>query len=254
MRSPTVKYALLATVLALSACGNRPTAQIPTSGASLQAAHDALTEGEAGTSLAIARGILSSQPRNVAAMCQAGDAEALLGDRLAANTSYTHALALAPRDVHARLGLGKLQIRDDLRGAEASFRAVLADAPRDPLALNDLGYVLDLQDRHTEAQVAYRTALQADPDRVATRVNLALSMALSGDAINAEQMLRDIATSASSSRKVRLDLAMAQVMAGHDQDAESTFNTDLSPAETKSAIAGIERLRPAGAAAKPPAS
>ena len=119
------------------------------------------------------------------------------------------------------------------------------NSPRDVLALNDLGYVLDLQERHAEAQICYQRAQQADPDRVATRVNLALSLALSGKAEQAEQMLRDVASSASATRKVRLDFAIAQVIAGHDQDAEQTLGADLSPAETKSAVEGIAELRPA---------
>jgi Flp pilus assembly protein TadD len=234
----------LGTAMAMAACNaGRAPLQITTNGPSLQAARDALTEGEAGSSLAIARGILTSQPRNVPALTQAGDAESALGDRLAAQISYKKALALSPRDVHARLGLGKLQIRDDLRGAEASFRAVLADAPHDALALNDLGYVLDLQERHAEAQASYRAALAVDPDRISTRVNLALSMALSGAPEQAEQMLRDLSASATASRRVRLDFAMAQVMAGHDKDAVQTLGTDLSPDEAASAVSGMAQLR-----------
>ncbi len=244
MRLTTIHAALFGSMLALSSCGSHPPVQISGDGASLQAARDALTQGEAGTSLAIARGVLASQPRNVSALAQSGDAEAALGDRLAATTSYKQALVLSPRDVHARLGLGKLEIRDDLRAAEVSFRAVLADAPRDPIALNDLGYVLDLQERHREAQASYQAAMAADPDRISTRVNLALSYALSGQAERAEQILRDVAASASASRKIRLDFAVAQVMAGHDRDAAETLASDLSPADSQSAIAGIQQLRP----------
>ena len=243
MRGITSSAVLVVGALSLVACTGSAPRQITSNGASLQAAHEALTEGEAGTSLAIAHGILASQPRNVAALAQAGDAEAALGDRLAADVSYKHALALAPRDVHARLGLGKLQIRDDLRAAETSFRTVVADAPHDIFALNDLGDVLDLQERHGEAQRFYATALIADPDRMGTRVNMALSLALSGQPEHAEQLMRDVATSATASRRVRLDLAAAQVMAGHDRDAAETLGSDLSPAETISAIQGLHQLR-----------
>ncbi len=244
MLSKRVSAVLFGAVTTLSGCGNHPPVQVSGDGASLQAARDALTQGEAGTSLAIARGVLASQPHNVSALAQAGDAEAALGDRLAATSSYKQALIVAPRDVHARLGLGKLQIRDDLRAAESSFRAVLTDAPRDPIALNDLGYVLDLQERHREAQVSYQLAMSSDPDRISTRVNLALSYALSGQAERAEQMLRDVAASASASRKIRLDFAVAQVMAGHDKDAAETLASDLSAADSQSAITGIQQLRP----------
>ncbi len=229
---------------ALSACQNRPLAPMAGSGNSLQAAREALNGGEAGTSLAIARGVLISQPNNVAALTQSGDAQSVLGDRLAAQISYQKALAISPRDIHARLGMGKLQIRDDLHAAEATFRSILADAPRDPLTLNDLGYVLDLQERHTEAQACYQQAIAADPARVSSRVNLALSLSLSGHAAEAEQMLRDVAADNSSMRRVRVDYAVAQVMAGHDKDAAMTLSGDLSPPETEAAIAELTQLRP----------
>lgn len=244
MHSKVAYAVVLGSVLVLTGCGSHPPVQVSGDGASLQAARDALTQGEAGTSLAIARGVLASQPHNVSALAQAGDAEAALGDRLAATASYKEALLSAPSDVHARLGLGKLQIRDDLRAAETSFRAVLADAPHDPIALNDLGYVLDLQERHREAQASYQAAMIYDPDRISSRVNMALSYALSGQPERAEQMLRDVASSASASRKIRLDFAVTQVMAGHDKDAAETLASDLSPADSQSAIAGIQKLRP----------
>ena len=211
---------------------------------SLAAARAALNEGQAGTSLAIAHGILASQPNNVSALAEAGDAQAAMGDRLSAETSYKQALRISPHDVRARLGMGKLLLRDDLRGAEQAFRSILADAPHDPVVLNDLGYVLDLQERHADAQNMYLEALASDPSRLSTRVNLALSLALSGQADKAEQMLRDLAQNSGATSKVRLDFALAQVIAGHDQDAQITMSADLSPEEAKNALAGMEQLRP----------
>ncbi len=237
-------------ITALAACQQKPAALISGNGASIQAARDALNEGEAGTSLAIARGILSSQPGNVAALVQAGDAEIVLGDRLAAESAYRQALASSPRDVRARLGQGKLQLRDDLHAAESTFRAVLADAPRDPLVLNDLGYVLDLQERHVEAQSYYQAAIAVEPGRISSRVNYALSLALSGQAGRAEAMMHDIASSSTVTPRVRADFALAQVMAGHDLEAAGTLGGDLTPSETQAAVTGMAQLRPVVALSK----
>jgi Flp pilus assembly protein TadD len=238
-------------VLALAGCGGVQREERGSATAadrpSLAAARAALVEGQAGTSLAIAHGILASQPDNVPALAEAGDAQAAMGDRLSAETSYKQALRLSPHDVRARLGMAKLLLRDDLKGAERAFRAILVDAPHDPVVLNDLGYVLDLQERHAEAQNIYLEALASDPGRLSTRVNLALSLALSGQAARAEQMLRDLAQNAGATSKVRLDLAVAQVIAGHDEDAQITMSSDLSPEEAKNALVGMEQLRPAGA-------
>ncbi len=236
--------ALLLGTAALAGCQRLPAAEVQANAPSIQAARAALNEGEAGTALAIARGVLASQPTNVAALVQAGDAQVVLGDRLAAEASYRKAVALSPRDVRARLGLGKLAVRDDLHAAEAIFRNVLASSPHEPLALNDLGYVLDLQERHAEAQASYRAAMLADPGRTSTRVNLALSLALSGKPDQAELMMRDIAASGAASPRVRADFALAQVMAGHDREAAGTLGGDLTPTETQAAITGMAQLRP----------
>jgi Flp pilus assembly protein TadD len=237
----------LSGVCAIALCGcqtHTAASQASGGGPSLEAARQALSEGEAGTALAIARGVLSSQPNNVAALTQAGDAQTALGDRLAAQASYRRALAISPHDVRARLGQGKLQIRDNLPAAEATFRAILADAPHSPVVLTDLGYVLDLQEHHAEAQRLYEEAIAIDPNRLSPRVDLALSLALSGQGARAEQMLRDIAASSAATPKVRVDFALAQVIAGHDQDAARTLAADMNPAETKSALEGLEQFKP----------
>ena len=242
--------------LALGGCGVQQMQGTDTSGdrASLDAARNALTDGEASTSLAIAKGVLASQPRNVGAMAQAGDAQAAMGDRLSAEASYREALRLSPRDVHARLGLAKLKLRDDVPGAEADFRSILADSPHNPVVLTDLGYVLDLQEKHAQAQDMYLEALASDPNRLSARVDLALSLALSGQADRAEKMLRDLALNANATAKVRLDLAMAQVIAGHDREAVQTMSTDLSPQEARNALEGMSQLRPVPVVAVAPAA
>jgi len=250
------KLLCLVAVLGLAGCGGAQHLQgsdAASDRSSLDAARSALNEGEAGTSLAIARGVLASQPDNVAALAQQGDAQAAMGDRLSAEASYQHALRLSPHDVRTRLGLAKLQLRDNLPAAEAGFRAILADSPKNPIVLNDLGYVLDLQERHAEAQKMYIEALVSDPNRLSVRVNLALSMALSGHAAEAEKMLRDLAMNAGATSKVRLDFALAQVIAGHDRDAVQTMSADLSPEEAQSALQGMEQFKPTPVIATGPA-
>ena len=156
----------------LAACQHTTQGQVASNAPSMQAARDALNEGEAGTSLAIARGVLASQPNNVAALS------------------------------------------------------------------------------HAEAQASYKAAMAIDPARGSTRGNLALSLALSGRADLAEQMMHDVASSARATPRVRVDYAMAQVMAGHDQDAAGTLGDEMSPAETQAAITGLAQLRPGLAVVK----
>lgn len=213
---------------------------------SLKAARAALTEGEAETSLGIAKGVLSAEPNNVAALVQAGDAEVALGNHVTAEHDYRAAIAIEPGYVPARLGMAKLKLRDDAKAAEADFRAILATHPRDAAALTDLGVALDLQERHKEAQSEYMAALAVNPDLTSPRVNMGLSLALSGDPMKAEEMLRDASEAGPVPAKVRADFALAQVMAGHSEDAEQTLQADLSADEAKASVQGMQGLMPAG--------
>jgi Flp pilus assembly protein TadD len=236
---------VIAASVALSACGMAsPNTSADANRPSLKAARAALSEGEAETSLGIARGVLASEPKNVAALVQAGDAEGQLGNHVTAEHDYREALKIDPGYVPARLGQAKLMLRNDARGAEGGFRTIIAASPRNAAAWTDLGVSLDLQDRHKEAQAAYDQALAINPDLTSARVNLGVSLALSGDPMRAEQMLRDATEAGPVPAKVRADFALAGVMAGHPQDAQQTLQADLTPDEAKASIEGMQALMP----------
>jgi Flp pilus assembly protein TadD len=227
----------------MSADANRP---------SLIAARSALAEGQAATALGIAHGVLVGDPNNVAALVSAGDADNQIGNRRVAQREYEHALQVNPGYVPARLGLGKLKMRDDIKGAEADFRAVLASAPQNAAAMTDLGVTLDLQGRHKEAQAMYTASLLANPDLTSTRVDFGLSLALTGNADKAEAMLRDATESGPVPPKVRADFAVAEVVAGHPEQAQATLEADLSVDEAKASVKALSVLAPSSAAATAP--
>jgi Flp pilus assembly protein TadD len=243
-----MKKALLLIAAALSSCASLSSVshapeQSGNNSASLMAARKALSEGAAATSLSIAHGVLSMRPNDVDAMVAEGDADVQLGNRHTAEMEYKQALKLDPSLVGARLGLGKLQMASDAHAAEATFRQVLANAPNNAAALTDLGVALDLQERHREAQASYQAALDANPNLTSPRVDLAVSLALSGDPAKAEGLLRDASESGAMPARVRADYALAEVMAGHSDDATQTLQADLSADEAKASVQAMEILR-----------
>jgi Flp pilus assembly protein TadD len=240
------RMAVFAVTLAVAGCGANSLSQVAQNNdatrPSLVAARTAITDGEAATALGIAKGVLSMEPHNVAAMVAAADAEIEMGNRRSAEKDYRSALAANPGYVPAQLGLGKLAMRDDARAAEVVFRSVLQHAPHNAAALTDLGVALDLQDRHREAQGYYAQAMATNADLTSTRVDLALSLALSGEPLKAEGMLRDATEAGVVPPKVRADYAVAEVMAGHSQEAQSTLQADLSAADAKASVDGLQEL------------
>ncbi len=237
--------ALTVLAAALAGCaGAHSNTQSDANRPSLKTARAALAEGEAATAAGIARGVLSVEPRNVAALVAAGDADVALGNRRMGEGDYRRALSIDPGWVPAQIGLAKMAMRDDARGAETLFRGILVRSPNDAAALTDLGVSLDLQERHKEAQVAYARALATNADLTSTRVDMALSMALDGDPIKAEGMLRDATETGPVPPKVRADFAFAEVMAGHSDQATATLQADLSADEARASVEGMSALLP----------
>jgi Flp pilus assembly protein TadD len=245
MRKVFPTAAALFAIGALCGCNTKQEPMVTGDGPSMSLARQALIDGQAGTSLAIAQGVLAQQPNNVAALAQAGDAEMAMQDRMGAERSYKRALALNPGDIRAQLGLGKMQLAADPKAAEVTFRAVVSRNPRSAIALTDLGVSLDRQNRPGEAQAAYTRALTIDPNLFSAHVDLALSLALNGEPARAEQMLRDAALSTNATPRVRADLAVAQIAAGHGQQAAQTLSADLSAADAKASMDAMAVLRPA---------
>jgi len=234
---------LVAATVALSGCNLSNARDVDGQGAdrpSLLAARAALDSGSAESALGIAKGILVSEPHNPAALTAQGDALAALGNRRDAEISYRHALQNDPHNVGARLGLGKLVLRTDTPSAEKIFRALLAEQPQDSRVMTDLGVALDLEGHHTEAQALYRQALVITPELNSAHTNLGLSLALSGHADQAMEMLHDAAMSSPDSTRVRANYAMAQVLAGHSDDAMITLRSDMSEADARASVAGME--------------
>jgi Flp pilus assembly protein TadD len=230
-------------LLLLPGCQESPQGANGNERPSLKVAHDALRAGQAEDALAIAHGVLSSDPNNIQALDAAGDAYGALGDTRNARLSYQQALSLASGDVQATLGLAKLTLKTDAHGAEQGFRGILVTHPDDPAVLTDLGIALDLQGHHLEAQNFYRRALAVNPALSSAHVNLGLSLALSGKSDDAVAMLREDAVADPTSTRMRANLAVALVLAGKRDEALETLRADLSDSEAEVAVKGIEQLQ-----------
>jgi Flp pilus assembly protein TadD len=200
---------LLAT-LALAGC-SRPAP--PEGTATPRLADAALQAGYPQMALSVADHILARDPNNVPALVARGDALINSARTDDAAEAYRKALAVKPADPAANLGLGRIMLRRDPHAAERLFRTALASRPDDAVLLADLGVALDLQERHVEAQTAYRHSLRIAPGTAATKANLGLSLALSGNGEEARRLLTPLAADPSATQVVRDNLAVAQMQA-----------------------------------------
>jgi Flp pilus assembly protein TadD len=231
-----MRLMLFAALGLLAGCAGGSPDQFATHAPSLKVGRAALDGGSPQIALQVANQTLQSSPSSVDAYLVQGGALAALGRPDEAEASFRHALALDAGSAEAKLGLGRLMLAKDPRAAELLFLDVLSTDARNPAALNDLGIARDLQGRHDDAQAAYRQALGLQPTNEAALVNLALSLALSGHAGAARDLLRPLADAADASPRVRHDFAAVSAMAGDRAGAEAAFQNDLSPEDLHDAL------------------
>ena len=258
----TSRKALLAlgTALALGACSgpvDRITQGEGTSARGLRVASAAMAGGLPQAALNATEGVLSRDPGNVAALLKQAEALSKMGQDVAAAEAYRRVLSRQASPTKEQLRTAQVSVgRVDLaagRGkeAEATYAALVAASPSDPVGYNGLAIALDQQGRHQEAQAAYRKAL-ALADTAATRSNLGLSLAMSGNVADALAIMRPAAMQAEATPRIRHNLAFALELAGQRDEARRTLSADLPRGEVTAALAGFDAFRPAGMVAANP--
>ena len=258
----TSNKALLAlgTALLLGACSgpvDRLTQGEGTSSRGLRVANAAIAGGLPQAALNATEGVLSRDPSNVAALLTQGEALTAMGQGPAAAEAYRRILSRDASPTRGQLHTARLAVgRADLaagRGkeAEAIYAALAAANSSDPVGYNGLAIALDQQDRHVEAQAAYRKAL-AIADTAATRSNLGLSLAMSGNVADALTIMRPAAAEASGNPRIRHNLAFALELAGQRDEAKRALAVDMPRGEVAAALAGFDAFRPVGSAAASP--
>ncbi len=230
--------AAVALAASLGACAAHP-GGLASSGAGISLARVALQSGDAGGALRLSSQVLTRHPGNPDALLVRGEALTRLGQLQAAGAAFTQVLNAKPNSEPALVGLGRLRLIDDPATATILFRHALAEAPGDGTALTDLGVALDLQGAHGPAQASYRLALAADPALTAARVDLALSLAQSGQGPAAVALMAPVARASSAGAKLREDYAAVLTMAGDRARARVILNGEMPPPEADAAMAAF---------------
>jgi Flp pilus assembly protein TadD len=232
----------------LAGCTGRASSELSSFGnPGLNVATAALQGGSPQIALQVADRILATNPGSEAALVVQGDALTALGRPAEATTSYDKALAIHPSSVGARIGIARLSLASAPARSESLFLAALHDDPRNTTALNDLGVARDLQGNHAGAQEAYRQALGIKPDLTAAEVNMALSLAMSGDAAHAVAMIRPLAEEPGAAPKVRQNFAAVLAMSGDREAARQILSADMSAADVDRALDAYAAERSGGA-------
>ncbi len=119
--------------------------------------------------------ITEADPSNPDGWVNIGRCAVQEGDMERARTVLEKALSLSPNLARANFFYAKVLRSDgNYDGAAARLRSVLAQYPRDRVALNDLGRVLFLQRKYNDAVKVLQSVLEIDPEDLQAHYNLML--------------------------------------------------------------------------------
>ena len=209
-------------------------------------AEEALRAGAPALALQVSLGILARAPDDVHALLIQGDAATLLGQSNDAAAAFMHALRLKPDSVRGKLGLGRLRLTTDAAEAAILFQDVVKQEPRNVSALNNLGIARDLLGQHQLAQESYRQVRTIDPANAAGTVNLALSLAMGGNAADGVTLIAPLATAPGAIPRLRHDYAAVLALAGREAEAGQILGHDLSPEQVKQVLDALRQQRSGG--------
>lgn len=134
--------------------------------------------------------------------------------------AYREALIINPRDADALIGMGRAQLAvGDANGAFANGEAALA-IHRSLDALMLTGVALNYVGRTQEALAIYEEALSNNPRDLDLRNNIALSMALAGDA-RAYPTMEAVAYAPDSDGRHKRNLILVAAILGRAPDAQA---------------------------------
>jgi tetratricopeptide (TPR) repeat protein len=126
--------------------------------------------------------VTEADPQNPDGWVNIGRAALQEGDLLRARTVLEKALALSPKLARANFFYGALlKTAGDYGQAAERFNSVLAQYPRDRVALNNLGRVLFLERKYHEAIKVLEQVLDIDPEDLQAHYNLMLCYSGLGD-------------------------------------------------------------------------
>ena len=165
--------------------------------------------------------------------------------------AFNSALQRQPREPEALRGLARAYLktgRPELAGQPLGV--AFEDTPNDPKLLQLIGVADDYLDQHGEAQARYRRGIELAPGDLGLTLDLALSLALTGDYDAAIARLGPMAYSGSSTPRERQTLALIYGLKGDRKAAQQLASMDLEPSAVGHNLAYYDRLRALSAEAR----
>ncbi len=228
----------------LSVSGRDGGGPVPTYPMLMRIGAAAQSGGELPNALSVYRRAAEMAPQEPAPLIAAGDVLLRMGSVNEAIVSYNAALVRPGDTQGAQVGLVKAFLKTGKPELALSpLSKALEQSPEDPKLLLLLGVTKDLAGRHGEAQAYYQDGLVRAPGNPALTVDLALSLAISGNYPNAIAVLQPLAMSPAASAQERQTLALIYGLNGNTAEAARLGRIDLDDASVQHNLAYYQSLR-----------
>ena len=180
---------------------------------------------------------------DAAAQVRLGDAYSRAGKTDQAIQAYRAALAVAPDNPDALLGLGSGLVKaGDAEGAVVAL-AKLAPIIKTMAAYNRLGLAQTLTGQFAQAHQSFEAASALAPDDLDIRTNLALAAALDGQENKAIDVARAVVTSPGAQARHRRNLMIVYGLLGLVDEGRASAPKGLSASEVKKLLARATAIR-----------
>ena len=198
-------------------------------------------------------------PTDVVANVRLASALRQLGQYDVAAQTAQKALVIDPKNFDALMETARAYV-----GEGQGFYAIdpvkkaAVLAPKDWRPLSLLGVAYSQVKRDDDAQVVWAQALKLSPENPAVLSNMAMSLAVKGDAAGAESLLRRAAARPDATLQERQNLTLVLGIEGKLGEAEKLLREDLPPPLAEANLAYLKTLSvgdapTATSAAAPPA-
>lgn len=217
---------------------------IPTYAMLMRIGAAAQSGGDLPNALGVYRRAAELAPQDPAPLIAAGDVLLQMGNVNEAIVSYNGALVRPGDSQGAQVGLARAFVKTGKpQLALTPLAKAMEASPDDPKLLLLLGVTKDLAGSHLEAQGYYRAGLVRAPGDPGLTVDLALSLALSGNYPNAIAVLQPLAISPAGTAQERQTLALIYGLNGNTAEASRLGRIDLDDASVEQNLAYYQSLR-----------
>jgi Flp pilus assembly protein TadD len=207
---------------------------------------DMRRNGDAAGAIGLYRAASQAAPNDPVVLGHMGDAFMDMNDPARAEQAFRGELAVQPSNRAAERGLALSLLAQNQPAEALSILQRLAGDSSDPGLLRAEGTALDMVGRSAEAQAVYRRGLKSAPIDANLHGNLALSLALGGDATGAVTEMQAAVASPNPDPRQDANAVLVLALTGNTAAARARGNATVGAAATETLLARAQQASSAG--------